>query len=145
MGLWIGTNNYAETMALKLLLCFSLEKVCRKLQIFRDSLVIINWVNKVQRCINLALSSLFEEVNRLWTNFDHISWRHVYRERNTTADRISKKGLKMEHGTWNFFENRDPEVYEFFHRLFIQLIPAENTSWMIRLFNNFLQSFVSLF
>ena len=128
MDLGTCTNNYAELMALKLLLCFALEKDCRKLHIFRDSLVIINWVNKVQRCRNLALSSRFEEVNRLWKNFDHISCRHVYRERKTTADRLYKEGLKMEHGTWNFFEKRDAEVYEFFHRPFIELVPAKNTS-----------------
>ena len=86
MGLGTCTNNYAKIMALKLLLYFDMEKDCRKLHIFGDSLKIINWVNKVQRYKNLALSSLFEEVNKLWEKFDDISCRHVYRERNTTDD-----------------------------------------------------------
>ena len=65
MGLSVGTNNYAELMALKLLLHFSLEQRCIKLHIFGDSLIIINWVNKIQHCKNLALITLYEEVNKL--------------------------------------------------------------------------------
>ena len=65
MGLGEGTNNFAELLSLKLLLQFALEKGCKHLQIFGDSLIIINWVNKVQQCRTLALITLFEEVNRL--------------------------------------------------------------------------------
>ena len=65
MGIGAGTNNYAELMALKLLLHFALEQGCKKLQIFGDSLIIINWVNKIQHCKNLALITLYEEVNKL--------------------------------------------------------------------------------
>ena len=81
-------------------------------------------MNKVQQCRNLALTSLYEEVNKLWTNFDYISCCHVYREVNSDADRLSKEGVKMEHGTWKFFENMEEEVYEFFHRPFIEALPA---------------------
>ena len=65
MGHGDGTNNYAKLLSLKLLLQFALEKGCRNLQIFRDSLIIINWVNKVHQCRTLTLSTLYEEVIRL--------------------------------------------------------------------------------
>ena len=55
MGLGAGTNNYAELMALIILLCFALEKDCRRIHIFWDSLVILNWVKKVERCRNILL------------------------------------------------------------------------------------------
>ena len=55
------------------------------------------------------------------TNFDYITCRHVYTERNSDVDRLSKKGLMIEHGTWKFVESRDAEVFEFYHRLFIDL------------------------
>ena len=42
MGLGTYTNKYPELMDLKLLLCFSLQKGCRKFQIFGDSLIIVN-------------------------------------------------------------------------------------------------------
>ena len=120
MGLGECTNNFAELLSLKLLLQFAIEKGCIHLHIFGDSLIIINWVNKVQQCRTFALNTLFEEVNRLWTSFDHISCHHVYREWNTVADRLSKAGVVMDFGTWKFFEHKDVEVYEFYHRPFAE-------------------------
>ena len=70
MGLGNGTNNFAELMVLKLLLCFAIERNCRKNHIFGDFLVILNWINKVQKCKNITLVALYEEVNRILTNFD---------------------------------------------------------------------------
>jgi hypothetical protein len=43
-GLGVGSNDYSEIMALKLLLLFVVEKECKILQVFGDSLLIINWV-----------------------------------------------------------------------------------------------------
>ena len=123
MGLGEGTNNYAELLSLKLLLQFALEKGCRNLQIFGDSLIIINWVNKVQHCRTLSLFTLYEKVTRLWTSFDHISCYHVYREWNAVADRLSKEGVGMAFGTWKFFEHKEGEVYEFYHRPFAESLP----------------------
>ena len=42
LGLGTGTNSYAELMTLKLLLCFSNERNCRHLQVYGDSMVVIN-------------------------------------------------------------------------------------------------------
>ena len=75
--------------------------------------MIINWVNKVQQCRTLSLNTLFEEVNRIWTTFDHISCHHDYMEWNTVANRLSKVGVQMEFSTWKFFEHKEGEVYEF--------------------------------
>ena len=85
MGLGTGSNNYAELMALKLLLCFAIEKNCKKIHTFGDSLVILNWINKTQRCKNLSLSALFKEANKLLSRFDFITCKHVYKERNEVA------------------------------------------------------------
>ena len=46
LGLGTGTNNYAELMTLKLLLCFANERNYRELQVYGDSMVVINWINK---------------------------------------------------------------------------------------------------
>ena len=59
-------------------------------------------------------------------NFDYIIFRHVYRERNSEADHLSKQGLLMERGTWNFLETKEAEAYEFYHKPFID--PQENTT-----------------
>ena len=63
MGLGSGTNNYVELMTLKLLLCFAIERNCKKIQIFGDSMVFIKWINKTQRFRNSSLDTLYEEVN----------------------------------------------------------------------------------
>ena len=122
MGLGAGTKNYGELLSLKLLLQFALEKGCRNLQIFGDSLIIINWVNKIQHCRTLSLNTLYEEVTRLWTFFYHISCRHVYREWNAVAYHLSKEGVWMAFRTWKFFEWKKWEVYEFYHRPFAEAL-----------------------
>ena len=42
MGLGTETNIYVELMALNIFLYFEIERNCKKIQIFGDSLVILN-------------------------------------------------------------------------------------------------------
>ena len=119
MGLGTGSNNYVELMALKILLCFGIERNYKKIQIFGDSSVIINWINKTQKCRNLSLSALFEEAFRHLSHFYFITCKHVYKERNKEADRLSKTGLELEMGTWRILEWKEAVIYELFHRPFI--------------------------
>ena len=80
LGLGARTNNYAELMTLKLLLCFAIERNCIKLQVFGDSMVIINWLNKTRKCIITTLDALYEEITRSLSFFESILFKHVYRE-----------------------------------------------------------------
>ena len=96
LGLGAGTNNYAELMTLKLLLCFTIERNCRNLQVFGDSMVVINWLNKTQKCRNASLDVLYEETCRSLSFFESISFKHVYREHNEEADKLSKVGLNLQ-------------------------------------------------
>ncbi len=48
LGLGEGNNNFAELMSLKLLLIFTMEKGCRSLNIFGDSLNVINYIKGTQ-------------------------------------------------------------------------------------------------
>ena len=52
MGLGIGTNNFAELLALNLLLQIAGEKGIHNLQIFGDSKNVINWTLKQQSSHN---------------------------------------------------------------------------------------------
>jgi len=63
--LGIGTNNYVELLALKLLLLFVVEKGCKTLQVFGDSLLIIKWEKRVQICHIAHLVPIFKEVMRI--------------------------------------------------------------------------------
>lgn len=45
-GLGEGTNNFVDLLALKMLLLFVVQKGCRNLQVFSDSMLIINKVSR---------------------------------------------------------------------------------------------------
>ena len=90
--LGVGSNNFVELSALRLLMSKALERGVRSIQIFGDSKIIINWANGFQQCHILRLMPLLDEVLLLKHHFDFISFTHVYRERNTTTDRLSKEG-----------------------------------------------------
>jgi hypothetical protein len=77
MGLGSGSNNYTELMALKLLLTFVEEKGIISLQIFEDSMVVINWIRKSQMCHNIRLTPLLEEVFIILTSYINFFIRHV--------------------------------------------------------------------
>jgi len=49
-------------MSLKLLMAFALEKDCKKLTVFGDSKNAINWINGTQRCNNIRLAYIVEDI-----------------------------------------------------------------------------------
>jgi ribonuclease HI len=121
-GLGQGSNNYAELMALKLLLTFAGEKGITHLQIFGDSMVVINWMRKTQLCHNINLSSILDEVFLIANIFTNLSFQHVYRERNVATDTLSKEGTLMALGQWHVIEYKDGQGFEHYHKPFIDQI-----------------------
>lgn len=119
-----GTNNFAELMALCLLLTKAWEWGIQSLQVFGDSKIILEWEKGTQNCNILRLRPLLDEVIHLKSLFELISFVHVYRERNTVADRLSKKGAQLQTGevkTECFL--RDPGGS--YHRPFRELHPRD--------------------
>jgi len=55
VGLGSSTNNFAELLALKLVLCWLINRNIFTIQIFGDSLNVINWVIGKYRCQNYML------------------------------------------------------------------------------------------
>jgi ribonuclease HI len=110
MGLGLGTNNHAELMALKLLLLFEVDKNISSLHIFGDSLLVINWIQKTQRCQNILLAPLIEEIFRILNDFNNYSIQNVYRERNREADALSKQGLQIAMGHWKCVEYQNDSI-----------------------------------
>jgi len=125
MGLGPVTNSYVELMALKLLLTFTREKGINSLQIFGDSMVVINWIRKSQVCHNIRLSPLLGEVFITLVSSKHFSIHHVYRERNWTADNLSKEGLRLDLGQWKVAEFGEETAREFYRRPFIDPVDQE--------------------
>jgi ribonuclease HI len=118
-GIGPGTNNFAELLSLKLLIVFAIEKGCRTLKVFGDSLNVINWIKGTQRCLNTRLATLVEDIQRLQTNFDSLVCQHVYRENNKEADQRSKEGINMAMGQWKIIEYQNEQANEYLHRSFL--------------------------
>ena len=119
MGLGSGSNNFIEPYALTLLICFAREKNCTHLQIFGDSMIIINSINKVQFCHILSLNSILTKTQRLLEELDTFSCQHVYREQNVEVDKLSKIGLTLPHRHWKILELNNGNFLEYYQRPFI--------------------------
>lgn len=92
-GLGPCTNNSPELYNLKLLLLFALEKGCRLLQIFGDSKVIFDCFSQNSTCHMHTLINILDNVLFIKGQFDLITSHHIYRERNTISDQLSKEGM----------------------------------------------------
>ena len=84
-------------------------------------MLVKNWINKTQICININICPLFEDICRLMKNLDSLICHHVYSERNTEAYKLSKGGLKMEQGTWKIMETGIGAHFEYYHKPFMDL------------------------
>eukprot|EP00253_Pinus_taeda_P030815 PITA_30815 len=111
VGLGSGSNNYAELSALKLLLCWLIQRKIFMIQIFEDSLNVINWVNGQSMCINHILISLIDDIQVLKTSFNNFSLSHIYRDCNDTADKLSKEGLQQNLGNWKIVEEEHGQIH----------------------------------
>ena len=92
-GLGEGSKNFAELLSLKLLLIFAAEKGCRSLNIYGDSLNVINWIKRIQHCRDLRLENILLSILAVINSYDSFSCEHVYKENNCQADNASKSGL----------------------------------------------------
>lgn len=111
IGLGSGSNNFAELSALKYLLCWLIHKNTLTVQIFGDSLNVINWLNGRSRCQNYVLQPLFEEIQNLKLSFNSLSINHIYRERNDMADKLSKDGIEQAVDSWRIREEANGESF----------------------------------
>ena len=113
-----GTNNFVELMSLILLILFVLEQGCLSLQVFGDSMLVIDWANEVRQCHVMRLLPILEEVLLLKHHFNTISFTHVFRERNRVADRLSKEATQLDYGTWRIQIFARTGAYSYYHRPF---------------------------
>jgi len=111
VGLGTGSNNFAELSALRLLLCWLLQRNIYTIQIFGDSLNVINWVNGKSSCKNQILKLLLEELQELKSSFNSLSICHIFRDSNALADQLSKDGLQQTMGTWKVVEDRQGQIH----------------------------------
>ena len=113
-GLGVGTNNFAELFALKLLLSLALKKHIKHIHIFGDSMLIINWISRKFRVHDVEFAQFLQEVIRLVDFFDQAVFKHVYRERNSCADHLGNVGGKVQSGFWYISEYQGSSRHDTF-------------------------------
>ncbi|XP_072071890.1 uncharacterized protein [Arachis hypogaea] len=93
------SNNQAEYEALLAGLALSKEVGAKTLEINTDSLVVNSQINRDYQTRDPLLQQYLAKVNKLKEEFNHITIRHIPRERNARADLLSKlASTKPGHG-----------------------------------------------
>ena len=73
-------------------------------QIYGDSQIIINWAKGLTVLSPPDLHHWCRETKKLVSSFRDLSFSHIYREHNKTADRLSKLALSLPQGRGCFME-----------------------------------------
>lgn len=94
-GVYLGitTNNQAEYTALKLGLEEAHKMGAREVDVYMDSLLVINQMKGVFKVKNRDLWPLHEAIKQLAATFKHITFTHVPRELNKLADAAVNRAL----------------------------------------------------
>jgi len=91
--LGVITNNQAEYLGLKVGLEACLELGVETLEVYMDSLLVINQVKGLFKVKNVDLMPINAEVRELATKFETISFTHVPRAMNKLADTMVNECL----------------------------------------------------
>eukprot|EP00253_Pinus_taeda_P013898 PITA_13898 len=110
VGLGTGSNNLAELLALKFLICWLIQRHTFSIQIYGDSQNVIRWVNGQSTYRNLILKQILGEILRLKSHFHVFSLRHIFSEKNELADKLSKDGLSQVLGSWKIIEEAQDQT-----------------------------------
>jgi len=94
-GVYLGitTNNQAEYIALKLGLEAALKLNIHELDVFMDSLLVINQMKGIFKVKNRDLWPIHSSIKDLSEKFNKISFTHVPRELNKLADSAVNRAL----------------------------------------------------
>ena len=89
----IATNNEAEYQALIDGLNFCINNSIKEIDVFLDSNLVVEQVNKNYKVKAENLKVLNSKVDELIEEFNFIEINHVYREENKRADQLANMAL----------------------------------------------------
>lgn len=95
---WVGvkvTNNYAEYCGLRAGLRSALELGIKELLVCGDSLLVIKQISGQYKVKSPNLLQIYGECSELTKQFNQIEFRHVYRDSNKRADKLSNDALDL--------------------------------------------------
>lgn len=88
------TNNYAEYMGLIMGLNKAIELNITNLWVEGDSMLVIKQMNGENKVKSSNLIELYKFATNLKTNFETITFSHIYRKYNTRADELCNIEIK---------------------------------------------------
>jgi ribonuclease HI len=92
-GLGVCTNNYAEYKGLQYGIDLAIEKKITRLEVYGDSLLIINQMTRKWACRHPVLHVIFEDINSKLEKFEYITFQHVFRSKNMIADSLANEAM----------------------------------------------------
>ena len=82
---------------------------CTKLQVFSDSLLVIDCLDFQKPLKDIFLMPIFEDTCRFINLFQEVSFKHIFRERNQLVNYLSKQGLQLPDVSYSAWEiNKEP-------------------------------------
>ncbi len=87
-GVYLGvtTNNQAEYKSIKFALQDALAMHAKTVDVYMDSLLVVNQINGKFKIKNEALYPIYRDIKDLVTQFDQVTFTHVLRAYNKLAD-----------------------------------------------------------
>jgi ribonuclease HI len=94
-GVYLGvtTNNQAEYTALKLALEECKKLRSKKIEVYMDSLLVVNQMKGIFKIRNRELWPIHQAIVELVKGFEHVSFSHVPREFNKLADAAVNRAM----------------------------------------------------
>ena len=89
----IATNNEAEYQALINALNYCIAHSIDEIEVYLDSELVVEQVNKNYKVKAANLKALNSEVEGLVQQFKYVKFNHVYREDNKRADQLANIAL----------------------------------------------------
>lgn len=81
----------------------------RKLQVFGNSRVVIDWINGSAGCQVRRLRPLMRQVREFIENMDWFNCKHILHDLNEEADILSKEALVLDEGDFVLQEFQDDQ------------------------------------
>jgi hypothetical protein len=109
---FLASNNVAEYDALLLDLRITMALGIRRLKVLRDSLLIVNQVNKEWSCLDDKMLLYCQELRKLENNFDGLKYLHILRGKNNVTDELAKlSSSRAMVPTWVFLQElHEPNI-----------------------------------
>lgn len=104
-----ATNNIAEYSGLILGLETAKDLKIKKLLIEGDSMLIVSQIIGKWKVKNEELKIYNDKAKKLLTNFLCVGIKHVYREKNTDADDITKEVIKTKKNL-DYYRSKEEEI-----------------------------------